>query len=285
MTDLVLAAVPTPFTADGDLDLPTARRAYAYIAGHVDGLFLAGTTGEFAALDANERLALFEIGIEAAGPDRVIAHVGAPDSRAAARLAADAVRLGARRIAAVTPFYNAPSPAELTDYYARVRDAVPGAELYAYLFPERTGVSVPVSLFASLASTAGLAGAKMSGSAAADVAEFAAACPDLKIYSGADADLPAVLRTGGAGIISGRAGAFPVIYGALSAAIAKGDSEAIARHQAEVESILALGSSIGLYKHALGAHGFRPMAARMPVGEPDAETATRTTKLVNHLEG
>ncbi|HSZ43081.1 MAG TPA: dihydrodipicolinate synthase family protein [Trebonia sp.] len=285
MPDLVLAAVPTPFTADGDLDLATARRAYAYIADHVDGLFLAGTTGEFAALDADERLAVIEIGIEVAGPDRVIAHIGAPDSRAAARLATDAVRLGACRIAAVTPFYNAPSPTELTDYYARVRDAAPDVELYAYLFPERTGVSVPVSLFTSLASTAGLAGAKMSGSAAADVAAFAAACPGLKIYSGADADLAAVLRAGGAGTISGRAGAFPAVYGALATAIAKGDSEAIARHQADVESIVALGSSIGRYKHALRQRGFGPMTARMPVGEPDPETATRITELVNHLEG
>jgi 4-hydroxy-tetrahydrodipicolinate synthase len=285
MSDLVLAAVPTPFTADGDLDLPTARRAYAYIADHVDGLFLAGTTGEFASLDADERLAVFETGIEVAGPERVIAHVGGPDSRAAARLAIDAVRLGACRIAAVTPFYNAPSPAELTDYYARVRDAAPDVELYAYIFPERTGVTVPVSVFASLAATADLAGAKMSGSAAADVAEFAAACPGLKIYSGADADLPAVLRAGGAGVISGRAGAFPVVYGALSAAIAKDDSEAIARHQADVASIVALGSSIGRYKHALRAHGFGPMTARMPVGQPDAETATRITELVNRLEG
>lgn len=281
MSDIVLAAVPTPFTADGDLDIPVARRAFSFVAGHVDGLFLAGTTGEFPALDDNERLAVFEAGIEAAGLDRVIAHVGAPDARRAARLAADAVRLGATRVAAITPFYCAPSPAELTDYYLRVRDAAPDAELYAYIFPERSGVPVTVNVFAPLAEAAGLAGAKLSGVAARDVGAFAAACPGLKIYSGADADLPWVRRTGGAGIISARSAVFPEVYAGQAAAIADGDDAAIARYQARIDAIVSLGESTGLFKEVLRQRGFGPMAARMPVGEPDPATAARIAELVN----
>lgn len=283
MADIVFAAVPTPFAADGSLDIPAARRAFAYIAGHVDGLFLAGTTGEFPALDDNERLAVFEAGIEAAGPDRVIAHVGAPDARHAAHLATDAVRLGVTRIAAITPFYCAPSDAELTDYYLRVRDAAPDAELYAYVFPERSGVPVPVGLFASLAEGASLAGAKLSGVAARDVAAFAAAGPGLKIYSGADTDLPGVLRAGGAGIISARSAVFPEVYAAQAAALANGDAEAVTRHQAGIDSIASLGKSIGCFKEVLRQRGFGPMAARMPVGEPGPATAARIGDLVRSL--
>src|SRR5215469_15183405 len=101
MADVVFAAVPTPFTADGDVDTGSADRLFRFLAGVVDGLFVAGTTGEFAALDDDERLALIEAGLDAAGPDRVIAHIGAADSRHAARLAASAVALGATRIAAI----------------------------------------------------------------------------------------------------------------------------------------------------------------------------------------
>jgi 4-hydroxy-tetrahydrodipicolinate synthase len=285
MAHTVLAAVPTPFGADGDLDIAAARRVFSYIAGHVDGLFLAGTTGEFPALDDYERLAVFEAGIEAAGPDRVIAHVGAPDARRAAHLATDAVRLGASRLAAITPFYSAPSPAELTDYYLRVRDAAPDAELYAYVYPERSGVSLPVNLFVSLAATAGLAGAKLSGAAAADVGAFAAACPGLKIYSGVDSDLPGVLRAGGAGIISARSAAFPEVYAAQAAALAGNDGAAVARYQAQIDSIVAVGASIGVFKEVLRQRGFGPVTARMPSGEPDAATANRIAELVNHLRG
>ena len=62
-----------------------------------------------------ERLALIETGLEAAGPDRVIAHIGAPDARRAARLAASAVALGATRIAAIAEsFIGASVPPKST---------------------------------------------------------------------------------------------------------------------------------------------------------------------------
>lgn len=283
MPDVVFAAVPTPFTGDGELDSATARRFFTFIAGVVDGLFVTGTTGEFPALDDSERLELIEIALEAAGPEHVIAHIGAPDAYRAARLAASAVALGATRIAAITPYYLAPRPAEIADYYLRIREAAPDAGLYSYIYPERTGVTVSPDQFAELAVTAGLAGAKMSGAAARNVAECAAACPGLRIYSGNDTDLAATLRDGGAGVISARSAAYPEVFSALSAALAAGDPDAAKRHQADVTTIASLGASIGMVKEALRLRGFGPMGVRMPVGEPDDATAVRIAELVKTL--
>lgn len=314
MADVVLAAVPTPFAADGSLDTACARRYFAFIAGHVDGMLVAGTTGEFPALDDDERLALVEIALEAAGPDRVIAHIGAPDAYRATRLARQAVLLGARRIAAITPYYLAPSFAEVTDYYLRIREAAPAAGLYAYIFPERTVVTVTPSQFCELADTVGLAGAKFSGSAARNVALCASERPGLRIFSGDDSDLAATLRSGGAGIISGRSAAYPEVFAGLAAALAgsavtaaggptaagsgpaaagsgpglaavpaEEAADAAAARQADVQAIAALGASIGLIKEALRARGFGPMAARMPVNSPDAATAARVGELVKAL--
>jgi 4-hydroxy-tetrahydrodipicolinate synthase len=283
VADVVFAAVPTPFTADGDVDTGAARRLYGFLTGVVDGLFVAGTTGEFPALDDGERLVLIEAGLDAAGPDRVIAHVGAPDSRRAAGLAVSAVALGATRIAAITPFYLAARPDEVTAYYDRIRQATPAAGLYAYVFPERTGVTVPPEQFASLAEATGLAGAKFSGCAARNVAACAAACPGLKIFSGDDTDLAATLRDGGAGIISARASAYPEVFSALSAALASGSPEEAARYQADVTTIASTGASIGRVKEALRVRGFGSMAARMPVDVPDEATAARIAELVQAL--
>ena len=140
---VVYSAVPTLFGADGELDPGANRALYKLVAGLVDGLFVAGTTGEFPALEDAERLSLFELALAEAGPDRVIAHIGAPDARHAARLARAAVALGATRIAAITPYYLPARPDELAGHFRRIRDAAPGAELYAYIFPERTGLHVP----------------------------------------------------------------------------------------------------------------------------------------------
>jgi 4-hydroxy-tetrahydrodipicolinate synthase len=283
--DVVLAAVPTPFDADGSLDHARARGLFEFLAGRVDGLFVAGTTGEFPALDGDERLALIETALEVAGPDRVIAHIGAPDAYHATRLAREAAILGATRIAAITPYYLAASPAEVTEYYLRIREAAPAAGLYAYVFPERTGLTVAPQQFCELADNVGLAGAKFSGAAARNVPACAAARPALRIFSGDDSDLGATLRAGGAGIISARSAAYPEVFAALSAALAAGPAgaDAAAARQGDVSAIAALGASIGLVKEALRVRGFGPMAARMPTAEPDEATAARVAELVKSL--
>ena len=258
---VVFSAVPTLFGADGELDHGANRALYELVAGLLDGLFVAGTTGEFPALEDAERLSLFELALAAAGPDRVIAHIGAPDARHAARLAQAAVALGATRIAAITPYYLPARPDELAGHYRRIRDAAPGPELYAYIFPERTGLPVPPPLFAQVADTAGLAGAKVSGSASADLAGYVAATPGLRIFSGNDASPWASMRAGGAGVISGRSSAYPEVYSALR------EDEA---QQSRLDRIVALGASIGRLKHALQVRGLAGSpAARMTVDPPD----------------
>jgi 4-hydroxy-tetrahydrodipicolinate synthase len=262
---VVLSAVPTLFDADGELDAGANRALYKLVAGLLDGLLVAGTTGEFPALEDAERLSLFELALAELGPDRVIAHIGAPDARHAARLARAAVALGATRIAAITPYYLPARPDEVAGHYRRIRDAAPGPELYAYIFPERTGLTVPPPLLAEVAKTAGLAGAKISGSASAELAGYVAAAPGLRIFSGNDASPWATMRAGGAGVISGRSSAYPEVYGAL-------------RHdegqQWRLDRIVALGASVGRLKHALHVRGLAGSAAgRMTVDPPDPALA------------
>jgi len=261
---VVFSAVPTLFGHDGEVDLEANRALYKFLAGLLDGVFVAGTTGEFPALDDAERLSLLELALAEAGPDRVIAHVGAPDARHAAALAKAAVALGAVRIAAITPYYLPARPDELTAHYGRIRAAAPDAELYAYIFPERTGLPVSPALLAQVAEATGLAGAKVSGSAATGLAGYVAAAPGLRIMSGDDANPGATMRAGGAGVISGRSSAYPEVYAALRISDAQ---------QEVLDRIVALGASIGRIKHALALRGFGTSVARMTVDPPDPETA------------
>jgi 4-hydroxy-tetrahydrodipicolinate synthase len=285
---VVFSAVPTLFSSDGEVDADANRALYKHLAGLLDGLFVAGTTGEFPALDDAERLSLIEFALAEAGPDRVIAHVGTPDARHAAQLARAASALGATRLAAITPFYLPARPDEVCDHYRRIRDAAAGAELYAYIFPERTGLRVPPPLFAAVAEAAGLAGGKLSGSAAGELAGYVAAAPGLRMFSGDDSNPAATLRDGGAGVISGRSSAYPEVYAELVAALGCGDSgdsgdpgdfrdsrdeEAVIRHQLALDRIVGLGASIGRLKHALALRGLGGTTARMAVDPPDASLA------------
>jgi len=267
---VVYSAVPTLFGPDGELDPGANRALYRLLTGLVDGMLVAGTTGEFPSLEDAERLSLFELALAEAGPDRVIAHIGAPDARHAIRLARAAVALGATRIAAITPYYLPARSDELAGHYRRIRDAVPGPELYAYIFPERSGLAVAPSLFAEVAQAAGLAGAKISGSASADLAGYVAAAPGLRIFSGNDANPWATMRAGGAGVISGRSSAYPEVYAALCKSTPQSDPGA----QERLDRIVALGASIGRIKHALHVRGLAGSpAGRMTIDPPDPELA------------
>ena len=125
-------------------------------------------------------------------------------------------------------------------------------------------------MFAAVAETAGLAGAKLSGSAAPELADYVAAAPGLRMFSGNDSNPAATMQAGGAGVISGRSGAYPEVYAALVASLRAGDAEAAARHQLVLDRIVALGASIGRVKYALQLRGLGGTTARMTVDPPDA---------------
>lgn len=282
---MIFCAVPTLFSGDGEVDPDANRALYKLVAGLVDGLFVAGTTGEFPALDDAERLSLFELALDEAGPDRVIAHIGAPDARHSGRLAKAAAALGVARVAAITPYYLPARPDELSTHYGQIRDAAPDPECYAYIFPERTSLPVSAPLFAEVAEAAGLAGAKISGAhgAPAELAGYVAAAPDLKIFSGDDSNPAATMRAGAAGVISGRSAAYPEVYAALTVALDGTDPDAADRHQQTLDRIVALGASIGRIKHALQLRGLGDTTARMTVDPPGAEVAAAIAALVADL--
>ncbi|MFB6671876.1 dihydrodipicolinate synthase family protein [Streptomyces sp. NPDC056390] len=284
----VITPLVTPFTAAGEVDLVAARALFRFTADTTGQLMIAGTTGEFPALDRAERRRLLELALEIAGPEAVMAHTGAPDAHTAAALTRDAVAAGATRIAALTPYYFAATEGELRDYFRRVREAAGEAELYAYLFPERSGIAVGPELFARLTADCGFAGVKLSGSPSVEVAAYRAALPaGFIVYSGSDALLTTVLDAGGAGVVSGCSGALPEPFLELAAAHRAGaDADELACLQKRVDRVVALlGPSAGRIKHALIARGLPAGTARMTVGHPDERTAAEIEKLVADIAG
>jgi 4-hydroxy-tetrahydrodipicolinate synthase len=281
----VLAAVPTFFGADGELDRETTVAHHATLAGRVDGVFVSGTTGEFPALDRAERHALAELALDAHGPDRVVVHVGAASTREAVALTRDAVALGARRIAALTPYYLPVDSAAVARHVAAVVAAAGSARVYGYLFTERTGVVCEPAEFGELAADVGLAGIKLSGAANERLVDYIAALPaGARLWSGADTTLPAVVRAGGAGIVSGLSAAFPEPFTALAAAVAAGDLDAERAAQARADAVLdALGGTVEGIKAALRHLGHGTGALRMPSPDVPAAALDRIARLAGSV--
>jgi 4-hydroxy-tetrahydrodipicolinate synthase len=141
-------ALVTLFDGDGALDArATADLAARLVERGLRGVLVAGTTGEAAALTAEERGELIGA-VRAALPGDVpvIAGTGAPTGAQAAALTARAFDAGADAALALSP----PGVADPRPYYDRVAEAATGRPLLAYHFPVAASPGIPVSLLPEL---------------------------------------------------------------------------------------------------------------------------------------
>jgi 4-hydroxy-tetrahydrodipicolinate synthase len=269
----IISAVPVPFTTDGSLDLATYDAALAALAPHVGGALIAGTMGEFPALDDDERVELFRRAADVLGTERVIAHLGHGSTRQVLRLAEAVAATGIRRLALLSPYYLPTDDDGVVEFYRALTEAHPQAEVYAYIFPERTGMDVPPETLGRVLALPGMVGVKLSGGAAAQLPDYAAVLgPHHELYSGDDSTLPAVLALGGTGVVSGVSSAFPETFAALARALGAGTPEAEAI-QAVVEEIVPLaGSTVPRLKAAMSARDGAPWACRMALPAVDDAT-------------
>ncbi len=277
----ILTALTTPFTQDGAVDHGGFRRNLEHLEPLVDGVFVAGTTGEFLALELAEHAALVTACLEVFGPDRTVVHVGAPSTRQAVALAAESSRLGARRFAALTPYYLPASTSGVIRHWAAINEAAEG-DLYGYVYPDVAVTDVlPEALGEILGS--GIVGLKVSATASTRVAAYLANAPEgFKLWSGNDADVPAVMQAGGYGTVSGVSGACPSAWARLRDALAAGDRAEAERAQSVIERVVpVLGPSIANLKHALDAQGRAGGACRMVIDQPLTDTIHRIDEVVD----
>jgi 4-hydroxy-tetrahydrodipicolinate synthase len=140
-------ALVTLFDADGRLDArATAHLAAALVDLGVHAVVVAGSTGEAAALDEEERSELLGAVRAAVRAVPVIAGTGAPSARQAARQTQRAVDGGADAVLVLSP----PGTADPRDYYEHVAKHAGGAPLLAYHFPRVSAPGIPVEALAGL---------------------------------------------------------------------------------------------------------------------------------------
>lgn len=261
----IVSAVPVPFTGDGALDVAEYEATLRSVGEHVHGVLIAGTTGEFPALEDSERVELFRRAADILGAGRVIAHLGHGSSRQVLRLADATAAAGISRFALLSPYYLPTDDDGVLAFFRALTEAHPQAGVYAYLFPERTGMDIPVGVLHDVMRLPGMTGVKLSGGAAARLAEYAGALRDgQELYSGNDACLPQVVEQGGSGVVSGVSSAFPKTFAALARALDDGDSEATRSLQETVTRLVELvGPTIPRLKAAMATRTGAAWACRM----------------------
>jgi dihydrodipicolinate synthase/N-acetylneuraminate lyase len=231
MMPRAIAAALTPLKDGGgalDLDAVAPYVAFLAAAG-IDGLLVAGTTGEGMNLTLDERKALLEA--FAREPLPVIAHCGAQTTAGTVELAAHAARLGVEGVAVIAPPYFPLRPEELLAHFTAAAAACAQTPFYAYELERASGYAIPPSVVAELRDTApNLVGMKVSDAPFEKVAPYL--IPGLDVFVGAESLIGQGLAAGAAGAVSGLASALPR---AVVEAVASGDSDAAGALRARVE--------------------------------------------------
>jgi 4-hydroxy-2-oxoglutarate aldolase len=286
MFEGVLPPIPTPFDADGQVDLEAMRRNVGRwnetgLAGYV----ALGTNGEAALLDDDEAMGVIRTVRQAMAPGMsLLAGAGRESTRktvAACRMAAEA---GADAVLVITPWYykSAMTAEALQRHYQAVAEASPIPTLL-YNMPANSGVNTPVPTVAELARHANIVGIKDSAGDIGQLSAIVRSTPqDFAVMCGnAGAFLPSLLL-GTAGGILALANVAPRETVALYQAVRAGRlDEARALH----ERLMPVGTAvtrtygIGGLKAALDLLGYAGGQPRPPL-LPASATAVEDIRYI-----
>jgi len=251
-------AIVTPFDREENVLVPALRGQVERQVGVGNGIFCAGTNGEFYALSFEEKILVAETCVEAAaGRVPVLAHIGEISIHQTIALGKAVQTLGVKAVSAVTPSFIACSQAELEGYYRRVADALT-VPVYLYNIPARTGNTIEPATARKLADHPNIIGIKDSAGAQDSLDAFLAIArerDDFDVLVGPDSLVLHGLRHGAAGNISGLGNVAPVTLNTIQSAFAANDQTAADAHQAHFsrlrQELYALGFPPAMVKRAL----------------------------------
>ncbi len=194
----VLTAIVTPFREDGSVDLEAFRSLGGFLLDNgSDGLVVAGTTGEAPTLSDEERLALYEVAVDAVG-DRgtVVAGTGTYSTAHSIHLTERAHEIGVDGFLVVTPYYNKPPQRGIVAHVEAIA-AVTDRPVVFYDIPSRVVVDAEpatISRLAEIENVRAVKQAKPSIEAARHVV-----ASGLDLYAGDDDLILPFLEVGGVG--------------------------------------------------------------------------------------
>ncbi len=240
----LVAATFTPLRDDDSLHLEAiAPMVDRLIDQGIAAMYVLGSTGEGVSLTFDERCAVAESFVGAAGSRLpVIVQVGSESLAQARQLAVHASRVGADAISAVSPVYFKPDCVEtLVASMAEIAGGAPELPFYYYHIPAVTGVVVSAVEFLKLAEQriANFRGVKFTSQ---NVFEFQTcveyAQDRLQILWGLDEMLQCGLAAGAHAAVGSTYNFAAPIYQRLLTAFAAGDMEAVRREQSRSQAIV-----------------------------------------------
>ncbi|MBO8137316.1 MAG: dihydrodipicolinate synthase family protein [Desulfotomaculum sp.] len=288
----IIPPMVTIFNEDGSIDWEGNKALIDYlIDGGVNGIFVLGSSGEFAHLSTSERKEFAEFAVNYInGRVPVLVGTGHSNTREVVELSQHAQSIGADGIVVVTPYYWRLSEKNLFNHYKTVAASM-DLPIIIYHFPNLTGQQLSANLVAKMAKEIpNIVGIKDTIDSIAHIRELVLTVkevnPDFSVLAGFDDHLLNTLAMGGDGAIPGTSNFAPEIsVGVYKNFIAGQYDEALKLNKMliHLSRIYSLDlPAIGVIKEGLKLRGV-PVSTyvRQPAGKATDSVLSALKKLMN----
>lgn len=263
-------AIVTPFHKDGSVDFNALGKLVEHlIAGKVEYLVVLGTTGESVTLNKNEKVAVVNHVVETANNRvPVVLGLGGNNTQEILQSFSNFDFEGITAILSVSPYYNKPIQEGIYQHYKMIAGASP-VPVILYNVPGRTGSNITAETTLRLAQVPNIMGIKEASGNLEQMMHIINNRPDgFLVISGDDALTLPLIASGGEGVISVVANAFPKLYSDMVRACLKGDfKEARKNHYKllNITGMLFAEGNPGGVKAALKVTGIMQDHLRLPL--------------------
>ena len=287
----VIVPVVTPFDAVSE-DVVVDRfiaNIRAHLEAGMDGIVVAGSTGEGALLEESERRLLLEAARDGIPSERMlIAGIGGESTRITIRRAKDAKAAGADAVLVVSPHYYTSSmtPAALREHFTRVADASP-LPVLLYNIPKYAHFALSPELVAELAHHGNIAGMKDSAGDLAMLGRYVASqSSTFTVLTGNGPTFAEALALGVKGGILAAALFAPQLAREIHDSAARGDASGAraAQERMTVPARVIVGElGVPGVKAALDAVGLQGGSCRSPLVALDDAGRRRVGELLRSM--
>lgn len=287
----VVPAMATPFSA-ADESFDEARFAALidwYIESGVHGISVAGSQGEFFALEEKEHLRLLELAVKCInGRVPLLAGTGRITTRETIRVTKAGEAMGIDLSMIITPFFVQPNQNELVEHVVAVAKQTK-LPVMIYNNPPRTSVNVlPQTLKRCMDQADNVVGIKDSSGDVTQSVEYKLITGRKAVlFSGRDTIALSLFMHGADGTISPAANVFPTLVIKMYDAFTKGDyktATAISDVLAPLREAWAWGSFPVVIKEAMALVGQSAGPARRPIAPLSAERRADLKKVIAGIQ-
>ncbi|MCL1979394.1 MAG: 4-hydroxy-tetrahydrodipicolinate synthase [Methanomassiliicoccaceae archaeon] len=264
-------AIITPFTKDNRVDEESLRRLVEFQEENgIRTIVPCGSTGESAMLSHEEHIRVIEVVVDHVKKAKVIAGAGSNSTSEAVMLSKKAEDLGADGLLSISPYYVKPTQEGIYLHFKAVAESV-NIPVVVYNIPGRTGSNVTADTMLRMAEIEGINAVKEASGNLEQIRDIINRRPKgFEVLSGDDALTPALIRSGGDGVISVTSNCLPKDMAELVRTLLAGDNASadvlIAKLAPVFEALFVETNPIPI-KYVMSKMGYGSGALRLPLTE------------------